>query len=54
MNDDSPFLIPAWNVDLEVMIGNIKHYELLIIAILTGAGVLIWLVHFANTKRSRS
>jgi len=39
---------------LEVMIGNIKHYELLIISILTGAGVLSWMLHFANTKRPRS
>jgi len=38
---------------LEVILGNIKHYELLIIAILTGAGILVWLVHFANTKRPR-
>jgi membrane protein DedA with SNARE-associated domain len=36
---------------LEVMIGNIKHYELLIIAILTGAGVFSWVVHFTKTKK---
>lgn len=39
---------------LEVIIGNIKHYELLVMAILTGAGGLTWLIHFANTKRPRS
>ena len=38
---------------LEAIVGNIKHYELLIIVILIGAGVVSWLVHFAHKERSR-
>lgn len=33
---------------LEIILGDIKKYELLLFAILAGAGVLIWVFHFSK------
>jgi len=36
---------------LEIIIGEIKHYELLVFAILAGVGIVIWSTHLLSKKR---
>ncbi len=36
---------------LELIIGEIKHYELLILVILAGVGIVVWSAHLLSKKR---
>jgi len=37
---------------LELFLGNLRHYELGIFAILAGIGALVWLIHFLRSRFS--
>ena len=37
---------------LEIIIGDIKHYELEILAAITITGVMVWLVYFYRRRRT--
>ena len=36
---------------VEILIGNIKKYEILIFAVVAGAGLLAWIYHYINRKK---
>jgi membrane protein DedA with SNARE-associated domain len=38
---------------LEIVIGNIKHYEIEVFGVIAGLGVVIWIIHKGRRKRDR-
>jgi membrane protein DedA with SNARE-associated domain len=39
---------------LEIIFGNIKHYELEVLGVIVIIGVLVWTLHFYRRKRRRT
>jgi membrane protein DedA with SNARE-associated domain len=46
-----PFLGYAFGVALEAMIDQLHRYEVFVISLIAGVGLLVWLVYFAKWRR---